>query len=214
MRTMKRASAAAAVALLALALGACSDAKDAADKAADDAKEKAGEAGSSLAADASDKAESALSDATAGDDSSATSGTGGSGDAAGADESDGSAGSEGSDSTDGSGASGDVGGVALDLGEFSKDPSAKAVGEFYSAREEVRGGGDSAALEAVTGADHFQDVLAWAESHPSTGAFSVVVTAVDGSSVSACVGEDGEGPRVLTVEDGKVTGNARGDFAC
>ncbi|NYI47376.1 hypothetical protein BJ993_004456 [Nocardioides aromaticivorans] len=202
MRTMKRASAAAAVALLALALGACSDAKDAADKAADDAREKAGEAGSSLAADASDKAGSALSDATAGDDSSATSGTGGSG------------GTGDASATDGSAGSGDVGGIALDLGEFATDPSAKAVGEFYSAREEVRGGGDSAALEAVTGADHFQDVLAWAESHPSTGSFSVVVTAVDGSSVSACVGEDGEGPRVLTVEDGKVTGNARGDFDC
>lgn len=212
MRTIKRASGATAVALLALALGACSDAKDAADKAADDAREKAGEAGSSLAADASDKAQSALADATGGSEGSATSGTGGSGDAAGGD------GSAGSDSdgagADGADASGDVGGVALDLGEFATDPSATAVGEFYSAREEVRGGGDSAALEAVTGADHLQDVLAWAEGHPSTGSFTVVVTAVDGASVSACVGADGEGPRVLTVEDGKVTGNTRGDFAC
>ncbi|QSR26502.1 hypothetical protein CFH99_12800 [Nocardioides aromaticivorans] len=199
MRTMKRASGAAAVALLALTLGACSDAEDAADKAADDAREKAGEAGSSLAADASDKAGSALSDATGGADSSATSGTGGTGDGS---------------ATDGSAGSGDVGGVALDLGEFATDPSAKAVGEFYSAREEVRGGGDGAALEAVTGADHYRDVLAWAEGHPSSGSFTVVVTAVDGSSVSACVGEDGEGPRVLTVEDGKVTDNARGDFDC
>lgn len=209
MRTMKRASGAAAVALVALGLGACSEAKDAADKAADDAKEKAGEAGSSLAADASSKAESALADATGGADGSATSGTGGTGGTDGS-GSEGSEGSEGADVAE----SGDVGGVSLDLGAFAEDPAAKAAGEFYSAREEVRGGGDSAALEAVTGADHFQDVLAWAEGHPSTGSFTVVVTAVDGSSVSACVGENGEGPRVLTVEDGKVTGNSRGDFAC
>lgn len=201
MRTMKRASGAAAVALVALSLGACSEAKDAADKAADDAKDKAGEAGSSLAADASDKAESALADATGGADGSGSEGTDG---------------SDATDGTDSSGAdgSGDVGGVTLDLDDFAKDPAAKAVGEFYGAREEVRGGGDSAALEAVTGTDHFQDVLTWAEGHPSSGAFTVVVTAVDGSSVSACVGDDGEGPRVLTVEDGKVTGNTRGDFAC
>lgn len=209
MRTMKRASGAAAVALVALALGACSEAKDAADKAADDAKEKAGDAGSSLAADASDKAQGALSDATGGAEGSATSGTGGSDDAAGS-------GAEGSDGAgaDGSGAGGDVGGISLDLGDFAQDPSAQAVGTFYGAREEVRGGGESTALEAVTGADHLQDVLEWAAAHPATGSFRVVVTAVDGSSVSACVGEDGVGPRVLTVEDGKVTGNARGDFAC
>lgn len=210
MHTMKRASGAAAVALVALALGACSEAKDAADKAADDAKEKAGEAGSSLAADASDKAESALADATGGADGSATSGTSGAegSDAAGTD------GAGSGDASGGADGSGDVAGVTVDLGEFGKDPSAQAVGDFYSAREAVRDGGDSADLEAVTGADHFQDVLAWAESHPSTGAFTVVVTAVDGSSVSACVGDNGQGPRVLTVEDGKVTANTRGDFAC
>lgn len=213
MRTMKRASMAAATAVMTLALVGCSEAE----KAADDARNKAEDAAASAAEDASAKAEEMASEATAADDSGAdgtgTDGTGTDGASDGATNGSGAGGSATDGATDGSGTGGSVAGVSVDLGDFQDDPNARAAGEFYTVREAVRSGGEGD-LATVTAANHLPRVERFVANNPSDGTWQVVVVDVQGATVKACVGPQATKPRILTLEDGKVSANIVGDFSC
>lgn len=201
MQKMRLISAAAGSAFLVAALVGCSEAED----AANDAKDSAKEAGESAMSDAEGKASDALDDATGGDDAAAS-------DAAGED------GGAGESNGSGEGAGGGAGGegdVTVDLGDFNDDPSAGAVAEFFTARSEAAAAGDISIVEPLVSASHLPNVENWVGAHEGgAGAYTVTIVGVEGETVDACVGADGTTARSLSVADGKVEANRKGQHTC
>lgn len=198
---------------LAIGLTGCSEAE----KAGDAAKEKAASAAESAKAEASKKAAEKAEEAKgkAGDnakDAADKLKDKAKGAGSGADGTD----AEGTDGADGANGAGD-GSVKVDLGDFADDPDAKAVTGFYEVRQAAAAAddGDVADLEAAATPAQFKKASNYVDAHAGqAGSFMVTVVGVDAGSVDVCVGPEGTRARTLTVEGGKVAGNAKGEHTC
>ncbi|WP_067439027.1 hypothetical protein [Nocardioides jensenii] len=206
-------SAIAATVFVAVSLTGCSEAE----KAGNDAKDKAAEAAASAKAEASEKAsakaEEAKGKAKEKAEEAKAKAKAGAGDESADDKA---AGDEGTGTGSDVG-SGGAGNVTVDLGDFSDDPSAKAVAGFFEARQAAMaaGGEDLSDLEAATTPARFKRVSAVVERNAGkTTPFMVTVVGVEAGSVDVCVGPDGTRARTLRLEGDKVADNTQGDHTC
>lgn len=202
MRIQRLAAAAAATALAASLVG-CAEAKDAADKA----KSAASDAASSAASQAKEKATDAASKAADKAKEKAKE----------------KAGSLFEDATSKLSPEAQAKVKSLDSvglgkkGELAQDDDAVLVAEYFGVRQATTAdtGADRSALEAISAGQALKDATVYLSVHAGKDIkFAVNVVSSDAGTVNACVGPNGDRPRTLTVEDGKVVKTAPAKFAC